>query len=230
MNIWSKILTALKGGVNEAGEAIIDTQALRILDQEVRDAGEELNTSKDGLAAIIAQQKLAEEKVNVLKADIKQNEGFAIAALKMNNEELALEIAARIANFQDQMESEAEVGKRFKQQAETLRASIRVAEQQIRQLKHQTDTVKATESVQRAQKVVAERHSGWKSTVRTALDSLDRIQETQKLNAAKMSAALELAEESSGSSLDQKLREAGITGNASADDVLARIKAKAKNN
>jgi len=228
MNIWSKMITALRGGVNEAGEAIIDTQALRILDQEIRDAGEELNKSKDGLAEIIAHQKLAEEKVSSLKADISKNEDFVIAALEKNDEELATEVATRIANFENQMETETEAAIGFKQQAETLRESIRVAEQQIKQLKHQTETVKATESVQRAQKVVAQRHSGSNSKVRTALDSLDRIKENQKLNAAQMSAASELADEASGIGLDQKLRDAGITSNNSADDVLARIKAKTK--
>ena len=228
MNIWSKMITALRGGVNEAGEAIIDAQALRILDQEIRDASEELNKSKDGLASIIAQQKLAEEKVNTLKADIKKNEGFIIAALEKKDEELAGELAVRVANFENQLETEAAAAKSFKQQAETLRESIRTAEHQIKQLKHQTETVKATESVQRAQKVVAQRHSGSDSKMRTALDSLDRIQENQKLNAAKMSAASELAQESSESSLDQKLREAGLTGNTSAEDVLARLKAKKK--
>jgi len=228
MNIWSKMITALRGGVNEAGEAIIDVQALRILDQEIRDASEELNKSKDGLAAIIAQQKLAEEKVNTLKADIKTNEGFIVAALEKKDESLATELAVRVANFENQLESESEAAKGFKQQAETLRESIRTAEHQVKQLKHQTETVKATEAVQRAQKVVAQRHSGSNSKLRTALDSLDRIKENQKLSAAKMSAASEIAEESSETSLDQKLRDAGITGNTSADDVLARIKAKAK--
>ena len=47
MNIWAKMITALRGGVNEAGEAIVDSQALRILDQEVRDSAEELKRSKD---------------------------------------------------------------------------------------------------------------------------------------------------------------------------------------
>ena len=46
MNVWSKLMTALRGGTNELGESIIDTQALRILDQEVRDAAEELKNSK----------------------------------------------------------------------------------------------------------------------------------------------------------------------------------------
>ena len=48
MNLWSKMLTALRGGMNEAGEAVVDTQALRILDQEVRDASAELKLSKEG--------------------------------------------------------------------------------------------------------------------------------------------------------------------------------------
>lgn len=228
MNIWSKMITALRGGVNEAGEAVIDAQALRILDQEIRDASEELNKSKDGLASLIAHQKLAEEKATTLKADIKKNEGFIMAALEKKDNALAEEIAARVANFENQLETEVESAKRFKEQADTLRESMRTAEFQIKQLKQQTETVKATEAVQRAQKVVAARHHGSNSKLRTALDSLDRIQENQKLSSAKMSAATELAQESSGSSLDQKLEAAGITGASSAQDVLARMKAKAK--
>ncbi len=228
MNIWSKMITALRGGVNEAGEAVIDAQALRILDQEIRDASEELNKSRDGLASIIAQQKLAEEKVSSLKADIKKNEGFILAALEKKDNSLAEEIAVRVANYENKLESEAEAAVRFKAQATTLRESINTAESQIRQLKQQTETVKATEAVQRAQKVVAQRHNGSNSKLRTALDSLDRIKENQKLTDAKMSAANELAQESSGSSLDQKLEAAGITGSTKAQDVLNRIKSKAK--
>jgi phage shock protein A len=228
MNIWSKIITALRGGVNEAGEAIVDAQALRILDQEIRDASEELNKSKDGLASLIAQQKLAEEKVSSLKADIKKNEGFILAALEKNDDGLAGELAIRVANFENKLMTETESARVFKEQAETLSNSMRTAEHQIKQLKQQTETVKATEAVQRAQKVVAQRHNGSNSKLRTALDSLDRIQETQKLASAKIIAAEEIAADSNETSLDQKLRDAGITGSNSADDVLARIKAKTK--
>jgi phage shock protein A len=230
MNIWSKMITALRGGVNEAGEAIVDAQALRILDQEIRDASEELNKSKDGLASIIAQQKLAEEKVSTLKADIKKNEGFILAALEKEDEALAAELAVRVANFENQMETDTEAAKSHKAQADSLRDSIRTAEHQIKQLKQQTETIKATEAVQRAQRVVAERHNGSNSKLRTALDSLDRIKEKQKLNAAKMSAAEEMAQETGEEGLDQKLRNAGITGDNTAEDVLARMKTKAKKN
>jgi len=228
MNIWSKMITALRGGVNEAGEAIIDAQALRILDQEIRDASEELNKSKDGLASLIAQQKLAEEKASSLKSDIKKNEGFILAALEKKDESLAGELAVRVANFENNLETANESAVKFKEQAETLRNSIRTAEHQVKQLKQQTETVKATEAVQRAQQVVAQRHNGSNSKLRTAIDSLDRIQENQKLASARMSAAAEIAIDSNEASLDQKLQDAGITGSNSAEDVLARIKAKAK--
>jgi len=228
MNIWSKMITALRGGVNEAGEAVIDAQALRILDQEIRDASEELNKSRDGLAAIIAQQKLAEENASTLKDDIKKNEGFILAALEKKDNALAEEIAIRVANYENKLESELDAAKKFKSQADMLRESINTAESQIKQLKQQTETVKATEAVQRAQKVVAQRHSGSNSKLRTALDSLERIKENQKLSAAQMSAAHELSQEIGETSLDQKLEAAGITGSTKAQDVLERLKAKAK--
>ena len=228
MNIWSKMITALRGGVNEAGEAVIDTQALRILDQEIRDASQELNKSRDGLAAIIAQQKLSEEKAAAHKKDIEKNEAFILEALKKKDESLAEEIAGRVAKLENLLEVETQAAVDFKAQATNLKDSIGVAEAQIKQLKQQTETVKATEAVQRAQKVVAQRHNGSNSKLRTALDSLDRIQENQKLSAAKMSAANEMAQASGETSLDQKLRDAGITGSNSASDVLARMKGKIK--
>ncbi len=42
MSVWKKLITAVRGGANEAAEAVADNQALRILDQEIRDAKEEL--------------------------------------------------------------------------------------------------------------------------------------------------------------------------------------------
>lgn len=225
MNIWSKMITALRGGVNEAGEAIVDSQALRILDQEIRDASEELKQSKDSLAAIIARQKLAEEKCAKLKTQIKEHEGFVVKALDKGDETLAHEVAEKIAEMENQLMTEKDAGKGFADSANKLRAAIKQAESNIKRLKQQVDTVKATENVLRAQAAVAERHSGANSSLRTAMDSLERIKEKQALKAAQMNAADELAEETAESSLQAKLEEAGIAPSGkSADDVLERIK------
>lgn len=229
MNIWLKMMTALRGGVNEAGEAIVDSQALRILDQEVRDAGEELKQSKNSLVAIIAHQKVSEEKVAKIKKDISEYEGYAIKALEKSDEVLAHEVAEKVAGFENQLVLEQDAVAGFKDNAAKLKAAIKLAESNIKRLKQQVDTVKATESVQRAQKTVADRHSGSNSKMRTAMDSLERIKEKQAMNAAKMNAASELEQETSVSSLQEKLEKAGIASSGKqADDVLERLKKKVK--
>jgi phage shock protein A len=229
MNIWAKMMTALRGGVNEAGEAVVDSQALRILDQEVREASQALQDSKNSLAEIMARQKVAEEKVVGLKKQIEEHEGYAIKALEKGDEGLAHEVAEKIADLENQSTQEQESADGFAASADQMRAAIKQTERNLKRLKQQVDTVKANENVQRAQAAVAERHSGSHSKMRTAMDSLDRIKEKQALKSAQMAAASELAEDTSEASLQAKLEEAGIAASGnSADDILERLKKKSK--
>ena len=227
MNIWAKMMTALRGGVNEAGEAIVDSQALRILDQEVRDASEELKQSKNALAEIMAREKLAAEKCATLKKQDEEHEGYAVKALDKGDEALAHEVAQKIADLENQLSQETEASEGYAKSANDLRSAIVNTERNLKRLKQQVDTVKATENVQRAQAAVAERYSGSNSKMRTAMDSLERIKEKQALKSAQMNAASELSQETTDSSLQTKLEEAGIApSGSSADEILARIKSK----
>ncbi len=229
MNVWAKMITALRGGANEAGEAIVDSQALRILDQELRDAADELRQSKDSLAAIIAREKLSKEKASRLKESISDNEGYAVKALEKGDEKLAHDVAEKIADLEVQLKLEEDTGAGYASSANDLRSAIQAAERDITRMKQQVDTVKATESVQRAQAAVSERHSGSNSKLRTAVDSLERIKERQDLRSAQMSAARDLANELGDESLENRLEKAGIKPHGkSADDVLARLKKKAE--
>lgn len=224
MNIWAKMMTALRGGINEAGEAVVDTQALRILDQEVRDAAEELKQSRDSLAEIIARAKLSEEKISNLRAEIKKNEDYARQALAKNEQALALDVAGKIADLEVQLKLESEAADGYRKSADQLRTATKQAEANIKRIKHQVDTVKATENVQRAQAAVAERHSGSDSRLRTAMDSLQRIKEKQALTAAQIAAAGEMAAETSEQSLTERLEDAGIAATGqSADEILKRL-------
>ncbi len=227
MNVWSKLMTALRGGANELGESIIDTQALRILDQEVRDAAEELKNSKDSLAELMARQKVAEQKCTTLNNKISEYEDYTVQALQSNDEALAQELAEKIADLEIQHKTEQDAHQGYGDSAGNLRNAIKQAESNIKRLKHQVDTVRATENVQRAQAAVAQRHSGSDSRLRTAMDSLERIKEKQELKAAQFTAAQELAEDTSESSLHNRLEQAGIIPNGQhSDAVLTRIKSK----
>ncbi len=225
MNVWAKMITALRGGVNEAGEAVVDSQALRILDQELRDASDELRQCKDSLAAIIAREKLSAEKATRIKENVEENEGYVMKALEKGDDELAHEVAAKIANLEAQLKTEQETGAGYASSASDLRAAIQAAERDIVRMKQQVDTVKATDSVQRAQAAVSERHSGSNSKLRTAMDSLERIKERQDLRSAQMSAARELADDLGDDSLENRLEKAGIKPHTkSAEEVLERLK------
>ena len=227
MSIWAKVATAVRGGVSEAGEAIVDKQALRILEQEIRDADNELGRSKEALTGIIAKRKLADKKVDSLKSSLTEYEGYAMKALDKDDDGLAVEIAEKIAGLETELLGEEGLAKAFSESEGQLRKTVGQTEANLKRLKQQVDTVKATESVQRSQAAVAARHSGAGSSMRSALDSLDRLKSKQAERAAKFEAASELAESTEEVSLDAKLKAAGIVdGGASGGDVLARLKAK----
>src|SRR5690606_26723075 len=230
MNVWSKLLTALRGGANEMGEAVVDSQALRILDQEIRDADLELRKSKEALAEIMAKHKLASDKVSKSAASIAEYEQYALKALEAGNETLAREVAEKIANLEIEQAGEREQAEGFAASVAQLRKAVTQAEGNIKRLKQQVDTVKATESVQKAQMAVAQRYGGSQAKLQTAVESLERIKQKQAERAAKMEASAELAATSApDDSLETKLRAAGIKAdNASANSVLARLKDKSK--
>lgn len=230
MNVWSKLLTALRGGANEMGEAVVDGQALRILDQEIRDADLELRKSKEALAEIMAKQKLAAERASKATAKVEEYEQYALKALEAGNETLAQEVAGKIANLEVELASEREQSDAYAASVTQLRKAVSQAEANIKRMKQQVDTVKATESVQKAQMAVAQRFGGSQAKLHTAVESLERIKQKQAERAAKMEATAELAAEAGADdSLDAKLRAAGIVAQSnSADSVLARLKEKAK--
>jgi phage shock protein A len=227
MSIWAKVATAVRGGVSEAGEAIVDNQALRILDQEIRDADNGLIKSKDALTGIIAKRKLADKKVGSLKTSLTEYEGYAMQALDKGDEVLATEISEKIAGFETELMAEEGLAKSFVDNEAQLRKAVAQTEANLKRLKQQVDTVKATEKVQKAQAAVAARHSGASSSMRSAVDSLERMKTKQAERAARLEAASELAESTEEVSLEAKMKSAGIIdGGASGGDVLARLRAK----
>jgi phage shock protein A len=227
MSIWAKVATAVRGGVSEAGEAIVDNQVLRILDQEIRDADNDIGKSKDALTGIIAKRKLADKKVESLKSSLTEYEGYAMQALDKGDETLATEIAEKIAGFETELLAEDGLATSFAGSESQLRKAVSQTEANLKRLKQQVDTVKATEIVQKSQAAVAARHSGAGSSMRSAVDSLERLKTKQAERAARFEAASELAESTEEVSLDAKLKAAGIVGGgASGGDVLARLKAK----
>lgn len=227
MSVWKRLVTAVKGGANEAAEAIADNQALRILDQEIREAKEELRSSDHSLTQIMAKRKLAQQKVTSFLQSVNEYEAHAKSANEKGDQALALDCARKVVDLRGQMDSEQQYVDQFTKSETTLRTNISQAKNNLRRMEQQVDMVKATESVQKAQAAVSSRHLGANGKMKTAAESLTRIQDRQNQRQAEMEAASELAADESGDELEKRLQSAGITGsNSSADDELARILGK----
>jgi phage shock protein A len=226
MSVWRKLVTAVKGGATEAAQSVADSQAIRILEQEIREAKDELRKSDHARTQILAKCKLAQQKVDSLQASVEQYEVHARKAIDTDRQ-LALDCAQKVGDLRAEQEGEQKYLDQFKQSEKQLAVNIKQAKSNLKRLEQQVDMVKATESVQKAQVAVSSRHLGANSKMKTATESLSRIQDKQNLRNAELQAAEELATEESSDDLSKRLAAAGIAGgNASADDELSRILGK----
>jgi len=228
MSVMKKILTAIRGGATEAGEAIVDSQAIRILDQEIRGASSSLQKAKEELTVVISQRMAVERKVKDLNASVDEHMGYARKALAKNDEGLATEIANKIAQLQDELQPQEALLESHSQSVRQLKDVIKKTENSLDTMKREVAVIKSTESVQKAQSALASRTSGSNSSLTNAAESMKRIKQRQQQRTDRMNAALELEKEESGDDLADKMRAAGIIeGKSSGASILDQLKSEA---
>jgi phage shock protein A len=227
MNVMKKLLTSLRGGARELGEAIVDTQAMRIFEQEIEDSKASLAEAKEGLTEIVAKKMATERKLADIKEKISENEGYAVKALEKSDEALALEVAGKIAKLEASAEEVSNELATYDQNVSILKSQIQEAEKIIAEHERELAMAKARESVQQATKSVTQTVTANDSAIGSARESLERIKQKQQSEQDKLNAGIQLRKELGGDELDNKLKAAGIKNEKhSAEDVLARLKAK----
>jgi phage shock protein A len=227
MSVWGRLFTALKGSVNETAEAVADTQAVRILDQQMRDAESALARAQTDLAGLMGKAKLARDKMADLGQKHTRDMAVIERALEQGQEQLAAELAERIALLEGEIERESQATQLLTTKEAELRDTVTKIRQKISAMKREIDTVKVTESVQKAQEAIASHGAGAVSTLTNAASSLQRLKEKQAARAATFEATTKLEEIQSGSDLDRRLADAGLlSGPGSGASVLARLKSK----
>ena len=227
MSIFRKIITAVRGGTREAGEAIVDANAVRIFEQEIRDSEKHITIAKRDLTEVMAKQMQAERELTQLNASIKEHEGYAMQALNQGNEALAMEVAEKIGELEKSAADQQQTNESFLSGADRLKELIKNSERQLVDYKRQLSMVKTTDSVQKATSAITDNFTQSNSKLLNAKDSLDRIKKKQAMFDDKLKAAEQLDSEDSDSSLQSKLQQAGIGAQqSSAQSILDRLKEK----
>ena len=229
MSIFTKLITLFRGTAHEAGAAVVDANALKILDQEIRDADNALGRARDDLATLVARRRMIEKELQNLSDQASRYESSARAALAKGDEALAMEVAQRISELETDVTAKTPQLAEMKSAEERMHKTIATTQQRVENLRREIDVVKVNDSVQRAQAAVASQGAGASARLGSAADSLKRIKERQAIADEKFKAAGELEDRRTGADLDAKLQAAGILpGHSSASDVLARLKAPAQ--
>jgi phage shock protein A len=229
MSIFKKIMTAIRGGASEVGETIVDANATRIFEQEIRDAENHLTKAKRDLTGVMAQQMASSRDVERIKRDITEHEGYAVQALEKGDETLALAVAEKISTLENELSTQQQALDSFEGNANRLKELVKKSERQVQEYKRQLSMVKTTESVQKATSAITDNFSSSNSKLLNAKDSLERIKAKQQKFDDQMKAAEVLESENSDSSLEAQLKQAGIgASDNNANSVLERLKAKQK--
>jgi phage shock protein A len=227
MSMLAKLSALFRGTAREAGQAVVDANALKILDQEIRDADTAQGKARDDLAGLVARRRMAENELKSFGDQIAKYESSVRAAMSQGKTDLAREVAGRIAELETEIGTRGPLIEGMKEAEARLRTAISTTDQKIETLRREIDIVKVNDSVQRAQTSVALQSQGAHSRIGSAADSLQRIKQRQAIQEERLRVGQELEDKRSGADLDAKLREAGILpGHASADDVLARLTAR----
>lgn len=230
MGIFNKLISAVRGGANEMGEAIVDTQAIRILEQELRDSKRAIGEAKTNLTSIMAEKMGVERKVKDLNGKIKEHEGYAMQAMDKGDEALALDVANKIADFEQELTIQKGILDGYESKVTVLKKMIRQTERNIQAMDREVSVVKTTEKVQKANELAAARFSGSTSSLNNATDSLERIKARQQKREDQSAAAMELESDERGDDLQARLKSAGIVDSGSSgSSVLDRLKKQKEN-
>lgn len=225
MGFLNNVFKTIKSYGNEANDAFVDTQGIRIMEQEIREAEQSQGKANESLTDVMAEQRTIARKVHHLKDSIAEYTEAIGKLLKTGDEKLALETAEKLAELESELDSNQAVLDSYHEQVKELKVIIKDSAKQMEALKREVSIVKSTEAAQKASEATAAQFSGTNSSLRSASASMARIKAKQQKRKDKMRSARELAKESSGSDLQSKLTAAGVIGNqSSAVSILDRYR------
>ena len=227
MGVLRDMMTALKGGANEIGEAIVDANAIRILEQEIRDAEAAIGSAKQSLTRMKSSEIKLKREIATLDADAADYERKAVAALNAGEEALATEVAERIAELETEHGEKATEQAALDAEVQKIHAMIKARERTIQKNKRELDKVRTVQELQRATESVSKNFAATGSSEHRVSKALERVKAKQQGWQDRMEAGEWLQGQDAGSDIDAKLRAKGIgDAGGGANDVLARLKAK----
>lgn len=225
MTIWRKVGTLFRAGAQEPLEHLVDANALRIMEQELRDTDQAMLRAKRELACLMATGKELQRSNQQLAEELAQREQQAAQALAKGEAGLAYELAEWIAAHENQLLQQRQQAEHLARQEASLRQQLRDAARSQQQYRREWQLARANRNAEQVVRNLGGHTQGLHAQLGDLASSLERIRQQQHRFGDIDNALRELQQEDDGSAMDNRLQRAGIcSGKSNADQVLARLR------
>lgn len=227
--MFKALMTLVRGTANEAAEAVIDSNALTILDQQIRDSSAVIEKSRKTLALAIAQERREQDRTEQLQSEIADLETRAREALQAGREDLAGEAAETIAVLENEHEGATRAQETFARESHRLRRALRIAESRLRELERGRRIAKANEAALKLRDRGLPLTISQRTVISEAEDTLARLQVRQGELIDATQVLAELDPQDGAGTISEKMADAGFGPpiRTRAQDVLNRLKGQA---
>jgi phage shock protein A len=224
--MFNVLKTLFAGASARAEEQLVDSFAIDLIEQKIREAEAGLAAAKNTLAALIVRQRNEQQTLDRVDAQIADLEGRVRQALANGREDLAADGATAIAQLENERAVRKDTLAQLAHRVMRTQSSVEKAHRRIIDLRQGMISARAADAERKAQK-----------TLNRSLGSTAAVREAEELIARVMGQSDPLAESEVLDEIDAGLSNAGITdrlgaagfgakARVDAGDVLARLKAQ----
>lgn len=222
--MFKTLTTLIRATAAEAEEALFDANAVRLLEQRLREAASAFEVAKRELALVMAEETREARAVGILSGRICELEAEAQIAIEKTQEPTAIELAERIAGLEDERTGHEEARRRCGASARRLRASLDETQRLIGELRRGLSVARSSAAVERSRERLSKAHIFSQDAIREAHATLIRVEARQTERADFADALDEVEREIGGRGYDPD--QPRRRPRTSAASVLERLKSK----
>lgn len=223
MSVWRKLVTAVKGTANEAAEAVVDANLLKILDQEMREAKGAIAKARDEKARMTANRIMKEKSVAELMSEIERRTAAARTAKQQGDEALAVEIIESVLKLRDKAEAEQELAGQYQKTEEGMDTALKQSQSRVETLQRKIEAAKANEALIAAQQATSVNATSSNQRLSNAMASLERLEQRQAHQQAVLDAAEAEAKQISGEDLEDRIKALESPARNDVQAILAKL-------
>ena len=220
--------TLVRGAAAEAEQAVFDANAIRILEQQLRDAAGALEYSKRELACAMAHRASEARAFEALGMRVAELETAATNALSAGREDLASDAATVIAATEDELKERQVAIKRFDIDIGRLKQLTETGRRRLAELRRGLEMSRAQEALRRAGANGRRALATGTGALRDAEATVAKIRDSHMKSDDVAAACEALEADAAERSIDQRLADAGFGANLKTkpNDVLERLRRK----